>query len=61
MIVAVNTLFLIPGEVGGSETYLRETLLAVARHHPDIQLALATNHENDASLRALLAGYIEAC
>jgi glycosyltransferase involved in cell wall biosynthesis len=51
MKVAVNTLFLIPGEVGGSETYLRETLLAVACHHPDIQLALVTNEENDEQLR----------
>lgn len=57
MKVAINTLFLIPGEVGGSETYLREILLAVACEHPDIELALVTNRENDASLRALLAEF----
>ncbi len=57
MIVAVNTLFLIPGEVGGSETYLREILLAVAREHLDIQLALVTNQENDATLRKIYSGF----
>ena len=31
MRIGVNTLFLIPGEVGGTETYLREVLLAMAR------------------------------
>lgn len=47
MKVAVNTLFLIPGEVGGSETYLRETLSAVLQHHPELELVLVTNREND--------------
>ncbi len=56
MHVAINTLFLIPGEVGGSETYMREIMLAVAHEHPQIQLSLITNRENDASLRALLVG-----
>lgn len=57
MHIAINALFLIPGEVGGSETYLREILLAVAREHPHIRLSLITNIENDASLHSLLAGY----
>lgn len=51
MKVAVNTLFYLPGEVGGSETYLRETLLAVAKDFPEIQLQVVTNRENDAVLR----------
>ncbi len=51
MKVAVNTLFLIPGEVGGSETYLRETLLAVAREHESIDLVLVANQENVSLLR----------
>ena len=29
--LGVNALFYLPGEVGGSETYLRETLRALAR------------------------------
>lgn len=52
MNVAVNTLFLIPGEVGGSETYLTETLGALAAAYPDVQLMLVTNRENDGALRA---------
>ena len=60
MRVAINTLFLIPGEVGGSETYLREILLAVARQHPEIELALVTNIENDGLLRSLFSG-VRSC
>lgn len=55
MKVAVNTLFLIPGEVGGSEIYLVETLRAVIAHHPEISLALITNCENDGWLRERFA------
>lgn len=51
MKVAVNTLFFLPGEVGGSETYLCETLRAVAEGFPHIALQLVTNRENDAFLR----------
>ncbi len=57
MKIAVNTLFLIPGEVGGSETYLCETLGAMTRQHPEIELALVTNRENDALLRKLFGGF----
>jgi len=55
--VAINTLFLIPGEVGGSETYLRETLSAIVQEHPDIELALITNRENDAWARELFGPF----
>ncbi len=51
MKAAVNTLFLIPGEVGGSETYLIETLRALAGRHPDDHLMLVTNRENDTYFR----------
>lgn len=57
MKVAVNSLFLIPGEVGGSETYLTETLRAMADAHPDIRLMLVTNRENDAAMRARFANF----
>lgn len=59
MKVCVNTLFLIPGEVGGSETYLRETLLVIARQYPDIEIALVTNKENDDLLRELLGKFAQ--
>lgn len=51
MKIGVNTLFLIPGEVGGTETYLRQTLKAIAGDFPDISLILFTNRENDPVLR----------
>ncbi|MCX7009272.1 MAG: glycosyltransferase family 1 protein [Kiritimatiellaeota bacterium] len=50
MRVGVNTLFLIPGEVGGSETYLVETLRALAATQPDLDFLVFTNLENDAFL-----------
>jgi glycosyltransferase involved in cell wall biosynthesis len=50
MKIAVNTLFFIPGEVGGSETYLCETLQAVALHNKEIEISLITNSENHALL-----------
>lgn len=60
MRVGINTLFLIPGEVGGSETYLCETLLAVTRRHPGVALAFITNRENDGFLRTIF-GSVPAC
>lgn len=56
MRVGVNTLFLIPGEVGGSQTYLVETLRAMLVEFPDMELVLYTNLENDAYLRERLSG-----
>jgi glycosyltransferase involved in cell wall biosynthesis len=50
MRIGVNTLFLIPGEVGGSETYLIESLQALAAAQPDLEFLLFTNLENDAFL-----------
>ena len=57
MHVGVNTLFLIPGEVGGSETYLVQTLLAMARNHAGIRLTLFTNLENHAFLRETFGAF----
>ena len=50
MRIGINTLFLIPGEVGGSETYLLETLRALVTVRPDWEFLLFTNLENDAFL-----------
>ena len=57
MKIGINTLFLIPGEVGGTETYLRQTLLAMAEHFPEASLVLFTNRENDPVLRKDLGGF----
>lgn len=55
MRIGVNTLFLIPGEVGGSETYLCETLAAYAGEYPAEPIVLFTHLENDAFLRQRFA------
>ena len=55
MRIGVNTLFLIPGEVGGSETYLCETLRAYAGLFAADTLVLFTQLENDALLRQTFA------
>lgn len=51
MRIGVNCLFMIPGEVGGAETYLRQTLTSMAAGFPDRDLVLFTNRENDGALR----------
>lgn len=60
MHLGINTLFLIPGEVGGSETYFRQVLLAITHERPDVAITLFTNSENDACLREWLQGYEKA-
>ena len=50
--LGVNTLFYLPGEVGGSETYLLETLRVLARKPGGPDLVLFSNAENDRKLRA---------
>ena len=50
--LGVNALFYLPGEVGGSETYLLESLRALARRPDRPDLVLFTNAENDRLLRA---------
>ena len=57
MKIGINTLFLIPGEVGGTETYLRQTLLAMAEYFSDVPLVLFTNRENDAVLKEDLSKF----
>jgi glycosyltransferase involved in cell wall biosynthesis len=54
--LGVNTLFYLPGEVGGSETYLLETLRALVRRAEAPDLVLFTNAENHARLRAECPG-----
>lgn len=56
MRLGVNTLFLVPGDVGGTETYLRETLLAAVNEYPSVEFILFTNIENNSLFRELFAG-----
>jgi glycosyltransferase involved in cell wall biosynthesis len=49
--LGVNTLFYLPGEVGGSETYLLETLRALLRRSDKPDGVLFSNAENDGKLR----------
>ena len=46
MRIGVNSLFLIPGEVGGSESYLTETLFCLMKEYPESPFILFTNREN---------------
>jgi glycosyltransferase involved in cell wall biosynthesis len=57
MRIGVNTLFLIPGEVGGTETYLREVLLAMFKSFADIEWVFFTNKENDGYLRRIFGEF----
>jgi glycosyltransferase involved in cell wall biosynthesis len=50
--IGVNALFLIPGEVGGSETYVMETLSAMAAERSDVELVIFTNREAESAFRA---------
>jgi glycosyltransferase involved in cell wall biosynthesis len=56
MKIGVNTLFLIPGEVGGSETYLVETLRELLKLPDGDEWVLFTNQENHAPLAGLFGG-----
>ncbi len=51
MHLGVNTLFLVPGDVGGTETYLREILQALVAKHKDHRITLFTHSDNDDVLR----------
>lgn len=57
MRIGINTLFLVPGDVGGTEVYLRNTLSAMAALETEDTLVLFTNRENDSLLRQDLAKY----
>lgn len=53
MRIGVNLLYLIPGQVGGTETYARETLAAMAECFPEDRLVLFCNRENAGTFGAL--------
>jgi glycosyltransferase involved in cell wall biosynthesis len=53
--LGVNTLFLVPGDVGGTEIFLRETLKALVLQQ-GLELVLFTTRDNDLVLREDLEG-----
>jgi glycosyltransferase involved in cell wall biosynthesis len=53
--LGVNTLFYLPGEVGGTETYLLELLRALLAGGDFTEVSLFANAENEAILRDLAA------
>ena len=56
MRIGINTLYLIPGEVGGAEFYLRRQLVPMVDHDTRHEFVIFTNAENDAVLRRDLSG-----
>lgn len=52
MRIGVNTLFLVSGDVGGTEVYLRKNLEEMAVQFPEHTFVLFTNSENDEILRS---------
>ncbi len=56
MRIGINTLFLIPGEVGGSETYFCEVFAAMTSLYPGDEFVLFTQIENDPYLRERFGG-----
>ena len=50
--VGINALYLVPGEVGGTEIYARELVAALATAHPDVGLTVFCGVEAAPVLRA---------
>jgi glycosyltransferase involved in cell wall biosynthesis len=50
--VALNALFLAPGQSGGPETYLRELVTALSDEYPALRMVLFTTGSGAAALRA---------
>jgi glycosyltransferase involved in cell wall biosynthesis len=50
--VALNAMFLAPGDSGGPETYLRELVRALASEYPDLLLSVLTTGAGERALRA---------
>lgn len=51
MKIGINALYLIPQEVGGTETYLMEILQRIPLDFPEFKIVVFTNRENDALFR----------
>ncbi|MBO7299471.1 MAG: glycosyltransferase family 4 protein [Kiritimatiellae bacterium] len=57
MKIGINALFLIPGEVGGTETYLRKTLIELPSIAPEHEFVIFANEENRNLLARDLADF----
>lgn len=57
MKIGVNALFMIPGEVGGTETYLRRILVELPRLAPEHEFVIFANEENRNSFARDLAEF----
>ncbi|NTW87911.1 MAG: glycosyltransferase family 4 protein [Desulfobulbaceae bacterium] len=57
MRIGVNTLFLVPGDVGGTEVYLRKNLEEMVAQSQDHTFVLFTTKDNDAVLRSDLGNF----
>jgi glycosyltransferase involved in cell wall biosynthesis len=55
--VALNAMFLAPGDSGGPETYLRELVRALATEYPGLRMSVLTTGAGERALRA--DGYAE--
>lgn len=58
--VALNLMFLVPGETGGTETYARELVQALGEERPDIRLTAFINRETAADPDPFWGQEIEA-
>lgn len=56
MKIGVNTLFLVPGDVGGTEIYLRNNLKEMVDHCPEHTFVVFTNREDHGVLMGDLGG-----
>ena len=57
MRIGVNTLFLVPGDVGGTEIYLRENLKEMIPGTPQDTFILFTTNDNDKSFKQEFARF----
>jgi glycosyltransferase involved in cell wall biosynthesis len=57
MRIGINTLFLVPGDVGGTEVYLRQTLRAMLGQLGQDRLVLFTNRENHSLFQKDMSGH----
>ena len=52
MRIGINTLFLVPGDVGGTEVYLRQNLVEMVAVSPENTFVLFTTRDNEGVFRS---------
>ena len=53
--LGINTLFHVPGDIGGTETYLLALIKAIVEEFPGLQLTIFTQLNNDVLMRSLFS------